>query len=144
MQTQEPVSKVFLLAEKTVYQTCYKVKALCHKGIWGSGCIDPCFLDLGTSWRWVVSFTLQPFYSWGESPVPIGKGAWWAPEPVWTTWGRTNSWPYQDSNSDPSVVQPVANRYTNCAIMDPYQTCVTIKKPWSQGSDQDGLPGAYI
>jgi hypothetical protein len=28
----------------------------------GSGCIDPHFLDLGTSWRWVVSFTPRPFY----------------------------------------------------------------------------------
>jgi hypothetical protein len=29
----------------------------CHEGVWGSGCIDPHFLHLGTSWRWVVSFT---------------------------------------------------------------------------------------
>jgi hypothetical protein len=28
----------------------------------GSGCIDPHFLDLGTSWRWVVSFTSRPLY----------------------------------------------------------------------------------
>jgi hypothetical protein len=28
--------------------------------------------------------------------------------------------PYRDSNSDPSVVQPVASRYTNCAIPAPY------------------------
>jgi hypothetical protein len=27
-----------------------------------------------------------------------------------------NSWPYQHSNTDPSVVQPVASRYTDCAI----------------------------
>jgi hypothetical protein len=27
-----------------------------------------------------------------------------------------NSWPYRDSNSDLSVVQPVASRYTNYAI----------------------------
>jgi hypothetical protein len=27
----------------------------------GSGCIDPGFLDLGTSCRWVVSFTPRPF-----------------------------------------------------------------------------------
>jgi hypothetical protein len=26
------------------------------------GCIDPRFLDLGTSWRWVVSFTPLPLY----------------------------------------------------------------------------------
>jgi hypothetical protein len=36
-------------------------------------------------------------------------------QPVWKTWGRGRSWPYQDSNSDPSVVQPVASRCTDCA-----------------------------
>jgi hypothetical protein len=35
---------------------------------------------------------------------------------VWTTWRRESSGPYQDSNADPSVVQPVASRYTDCAI----------------------------
>jgi hypothetical protein len=29
---------------------------------------------------------------------------------------KENSLPYRDSNSDPSVVQPVASRYTDCAI----------------------------
>jgi hypothetical protein len=28
---------------------------------------------------------------------------------------RYKFWPYQDSNSDPSVVQPVASRYTDYA-----------------------------
>jgi hypothetical protein len=31
------------------------------------GCIDPYFLDLGTSWRWVVSFTPRPLYPRGKS-----------------------------------------------------------------------------
>jgi hypothetical protein len=31
---------------------CLTNQALCHEGVWGSGCIDPHFLDLGTSWRW--------------------------------------------------------------------------------------------
>jgi hypothetical protein len=44
-----------------------------HEGVWGNGCIDPHFLDLGTSWRWVVNFTPRPLYSRGkEPPVPIG------------------------------------------------------------------------
>jgi hypothetical protein len=30
--------------------------------------MDPCFLDLGISWRWVVSFMPGPLYSQGESP----------------------------------------------------------------------------
>jgi hypothetical protein len=29
----------------------------------GNGCIDPCFLDLSTSWTWVVSFTPLLLYT---------------------------------------------------------------------------------
>jgi hypothetical protein len=36
----------------------------------GSGCIDPYFLDLDTSWKWVVSFTPWPLY-------PRGKSTWY-------------------------------------------------------------------
>jgi hypothetical protein len=51
------------------------------------------------------------------------------PVPVWTTWRREKSLPYRDSNSDPSVVQPVPSRYTDYAIPAPnfillvYFTC---------------------
>jgi hypothetical protein len=31
-----------------------------HEGVWGSGCIDPHFLDLGNSWGYAVSFTPRP------------------------------------------------------------------------------------
>jgi hypothetical protein len=40
----------------------------------------------------------------------------WAPEPIWTTWRIEKSYPYGDSNYDPSAVQPVVSRYTDCAI----------------------------
>jgi hypothetical protein len=30
---------------------CVTNQALCHEGVWGSGCIDPHFLDLRTSCR---------------------------------------------------------------------------------------------
>jgi hypothetical protein len=30
---------------------CLTDYALLHEGVWGSGCIDPHFLDLGTTWR---------------------------------------------------------------------------------------------
>jgi hypothetical protein len=56
----------------------------------------------------------------------LGGGEWSASCPgrfaptrkelVWMTWRRENSLPYWDLNSDPSVVQPVASRYTNYAI----------------------------
>jgi hypothetical protein len=57
-----------------------------------------------------------------EAPVPIGEEAGWASEPVRTTWRRKNSWPYRDSNSDPSVIQPVASCYTDYAIPAPLYT----------------------
>jgi hypothetical protein len=34
----------------------------------GSGCIDPHCLDLGTSWRWVVTFMNRPLYHCGKNP----------------------------------------------------------------------------
>jgi hypothetical protein len=37
------------------------------KTFWGSGCIAPRILDLGTRWRWVVSFTPRPLYPQGKS-----------------------------------------------------------------------------
>jgi hypothetical protein len=43
-------------------QVAGKGEALRHGGVWVSGCIDPRFLDLGTSWRWVVSFTPRTLY----------------------------------------------------------------------------------
>jgi hypothetical protein len=57
-----------------------------------------------------------------ESPVPIGYEAGWAPEPVCTTWRRENSLTYRGSNSDPSVVQPVASRYTDYASL--HRRCI--------------------
>jgi hypothetical protein len=54
-----------------------------------------------------------------ELPVPIGYEAEWTPEPVWTTWRRENSWLYRNSNSNSSVVQPIASRYTDWAIPAP-------------------------
>jgi hypothetical protein len=40
------------------FRTCIAYKiinnvklSLCHEDVCGSGCIDPCILDLGTSWR---------------------------------------------------------------------------------------------
>jgi hypothetical protein len=50
----------------------------------------------------------------GKEPViRIGYEVGWTPEPVWTTWGSKNSYPHRDLNSDPSVVQPLASRYTD-------------------------------
>jgi hypothetical protein len=59
----------------------------------------------------------QLLYSSGkESPVPIGKEVGWTLELIWMIWRRENSLPYWDSNSDPSVVQPIASCSTDYAI----------------------------
>jgi hypothetical protein len=46
-----------------------------------------------------------------EPPVSIGYDV------GWTGRGGKNSWPYRDSNSDHSVIQPVASRYTDWATL---------------------------
>jgi hypothetical protein len=51
----------------------------------------------------------------GKIRISIGQEAGWVPEPVWTLWRRETAYTYSDSNYDPSVVQPVASRYTDCA-----------------------------
>jgi hypothetical protein len=51
----------------------------------------------------------------------------WAPEPVWTTWRREKSHPYQESNHDPLAVQIVASRYTDWAVPVPCSTSEYIK-----------------
>jgi hypothetical protein len=45
-----------------------------HEGVLGSGGIAPRILDLGTRWRWVVSFTPRPLYHQGKSRwYPLNK-----------------------------------------------------------------------
>jgi hypothetical protein len=39
---------------------CLTNYALRHESLWGSGSMDPRFLDSGTRWRWVVSFRRLP------------------------------------------------------------------------------------
>jgi hypothetical protein len=47
---------------------CLTNYALRHEDVWGSGCIDQRLFDLGTSWRWVVSFTSRLLYPRVRSP----------------------------------------------------------------------------
>jgi hypothetical protein len=43
---------------------------------YGNGCIDPHFLDLGTSWRWVISFTPRTLYPRERAPGIHCIGGW--------------------------------------------------------------------
>jgi len=51
-----------------LYLSC---QCACPEDIRLSGGIAPRILNLGTRWRWVVSFTTEPLYSWERTPVPI-------------------------------------------------------------------------
>jgi hypothetical protein len=93
---------------------CLTNQALRHEGVWGSGYIDPHLLDLGTSWRWMVSFTPLSLYPRGKSPRCLFHSRLGRPQSRSGWRGeKKNCWLYRDSNSDPSVVQPVASRYTD-------------------------------
>jgi hypothetical protein len=100
--------------KKINFSLCLANLVLRHEGAWGSGCIDPHFLDLSTSWRWVVSFTPRPLYLQGNSPRysldrRLGVPQSWSglreeekildPSAIW--------------NPTPSIVQPAASRYND-------------------------------
>jgi hypothetical protein len=49
----------------------------------------------------------------GKSPGTNWILGWVDPSAYLDVMEKKNSWPYWDSNSGPSVVQPLAGRYTN-------------------------------
>jgi hypothetical protein len=61
---------------------------------------------------WMFNATLLPIYPRERDPVSIVYEAGWATGPVWT--GTENLIP--PPGFDPRTVQPVASRYTDCAI----------------------------
>jgi hypothetical protein len=69
----------------------------------------------------VVSVTPGRLYP-GKDPVPIAQEAGWAPEPVWI--GAENLAP---PGFDLRTFQPVANRYTDCAIPAPISAYTATK-----------------
>jgi len=55
------------LTVKVKLSLCFNLEPR-HEGVLGSGVIALRIPDLGTRWRWVVSFTPQPLYPQGKSP----------------------------------------------------------------------------
>jgi hypothetical protein len=54
-----------------------------------NGVIAPLILNLGIRCRWVVSLTSRLFcISDKRFPVPTEQEPGWAPEPMWTFWGK--------------------------------------------------------
>jgi hypothetical protein len=77
-------------------------QSLFHEDVWESGYIDPCFLDFGTTWRWVVSFRLRPLYSRGKRP--------------WYTWDKLDwsqsrfGWHGEIKILDPTMIRTLTLR----------------------------------
>jgi hypothetical protein len=78
---------------------------------WGSGGTSPRILDLGTKWKWMVSFTPQPFYPQGKSPCyPLDRRL----GGLQIRSGRGG----EEKNSQllsglkPPIIHPAAQRYT--------------------------------
>jgi hypothetical protein len=67
-----------------------------------------------------------------ELPVPIGEEAPGARAGV-NIVERKQPCPHRDSNSDPSTVQPVVRRYTDCALPLLFSLIVWSNKGLSQG-----------
>jgi hypothetical protein len=88
---------------------CLTNSVLHHEGVWGSGGIDPHFLDLGTSWRWVVSFTPLPHYSQGTASSTHWVGGWLGPRVGLNTAQK------KESCSAGRAVQPMTRLYTDWA-----------------------------
>jgi hypothetical protein len=73
----------------------------CAIKTWGNGGIAPFILNLGTSWRWVVSFTPRPLYALGIHWLGGGP-----PLSVWTLWRREKILPRPGIEPRPCVAVP--------------------------------------
>jgi hypothetical protein len=95
-------------------------------------CIDPHFLDFGTSWRWMVSFTPLPLYPRERALGTHFIGGWVDPRA-----GLDDMDPTGTRTPAPLVVQPVASRYTDWAISAPHTSTIALR---IIGGDKKGSP----
>jgi hypothetical protein len=85
--------------------------------MWGSGCTDPRIWELvGCDW---LASSLGCFPPWERASVNHWVGDGVGPKTCLEDVERRKSCSYRDSNCGPSTVQPVATRYTDCAILAP-------------------------
>jgi hypothetical protein len=57
---------------KVKLSLCLTNYTLHHEDVWESGCIDASLLDLGSGWRWMISFTHRPLYRRRKSSRRLG------------------------------------------------------------------------
>lgn len=76
------------------------------------------FLILALDARWVVTFTLQPFYLL----VPLELAAGWNPAPVWILWEKWNLLPAWNQTI-PWLSNPQPSPYTSYTVPAPVTLC---------------------
>jgi hypothetical protein len=91
-----------------------------HEGVLGSGGITPRILDLGTRWRWVVSFMLLLLYSQAKSPwYPMDRR-------LGGTQSRSERSGVENDSQPPSGLEPrssssISLSYPGSFILDQYE-----------------------
>jgi hypothetical protein len=98
------------------------------KAYWGSGGISPRVLDLGTRWRWVVSFTLLPLHPRVKTPATHCIGRW--VEPRSSEDKKVPSFSLPGFESRPSI--PQSSLYT-CFNYAAWKIHVSISVHWEEG-----------
>jgi hypothetical protein len=58
---------------------CLTNSTLRYEDVWESECVDPCFLGLSTSWKWVISFMPRPLYPGERALGTHWMGGWVGP-----------------------------------------------------------------
>jgi hypothetical protein len=81
-----------------------------------SGCINPSFLRLGSSWMWVVSFTPQSLYPREIAPDTHWIEGWVGPRTGLEDLYKRKLLPLMGLKSDPSVAQRITSRHIDWAI----------------------------
>jgi hypothetical protein len=81
------------------------------KTYWGSGGIAPHILDLGTRWRWVISFTPRTLYSPGKEPL-VSMRLCGLRSRSWRGGEEVNKFPPPTGTRNFPIIQPVAQCYT--------------------------------
>jgi hypothetical protein len=95
------------------------------KAYWGSRGIAPRILDLGTRWRWVVSFTPLPLYPKERTPGNHWIGVWVGPRSILDTVVKRKI-PSLLSGFEPSIIQPVLRPCTT----ELSRLLLTLCYPW--------------
>jgi hypothetical protein len=103
----------------------------------GSGCIDSHFLDLGTSWRWVVSFTPLLLYPQGKSPrYPLDRSLGWPQSQS----GRRG----EEKILDPTWTRTLTSRSSSVFIVVSGVESTAFCVEWIVLGQHRGLPVVYI